>query len=465
MPLYRPRLAARLTVPIAGSGAAGGPDETITLPLAVRRAAWLSNDHNHADTLELTVDWMQAGVDPRLLADGSVVLYLGSADAGGNWTPSEKDIRFVGIMKRPRRSGDGGEGLVVEMLFHDFTTLFLESTRFPSSGVPDLTDDLATAWRKICAHTGLIDPTSGELRSTVTALADRLRFVGVDSPPVLARAVAQRFKRLGKVQVKPDADAWAVWQQCVGMCGLISFIRLDECIVTTATDYYTAKNPPRLIWGGADGNILRISEERDTRLSGAGIGITSFDPLRGTTIEALWPPVGDVTIRRKHINAKRAHSEDSVRQAEAREYFAYPGITDEATLLDIAKRVYEERSRQDLEGTLVTSEMSATTVTAAQFDLLTLSAGDVIRLEIDRGDTERLGQLRSDEERMDHLVGRGYSAEVATLIVRTLASSATKMTDFFVKRVSVRLESSPEGGTFEVDINFCNRLDVNGNAK
>ena len=49
--------------------------------------------------------------------------------------------------------------------------------------------------------------------------------------------------------------------------------------------------------------------------------------------------------------------------------------------------------------------------------------------------------------------------------MRTLASSATKMTDFFVKRVSVRLESSPEGGTFEVDINFCNRLDVNGNAK
>ncbi len=140
--------------------------------------------------------------------------------------------------------------------------------------------------------------------------------------------------------MKPDADAWAaIWQQCVGMCGLISFIRKDQCIVTTATDYYTSANPPRLIWGQ---NILRISEERDTRTAGAGVGITSFDPLTGTALEALWPPVGDASIRRKRLSAKKAGSPDAVRQSEAREYFAYPGVTDDATLLGTsAKRVYE----------------------------------------------------------------------------------------------------------------------------
>ena len=198
------------------------------------------------------------------------------------------------MMKRPRRIGDGGDGLAVEMLFHDYTCLFLETKRFPASGVPDLTDDLASAWRKICAATGLRRtprPTRSSRRcwrwptGSSSSVSTRR--------PILGRAVAPRFKKLGKVQVKPEADAWAVWQQCVGMCGLISYIKLDECIVTTATDYYTSSSPPRLVWGQ---NILRISEERDTRIAGAGVGITSFDPLTGTSLEALWPPVGDASI-------------------------------------------------------------------------------------------------------------------------------------------------------------------------
>lgn len=461
MGFYRPRAAASLTVPVAGTGKEGAPDETVTFPLEVRRASLLSNDHNHADTLELTVDWMDAGVDPRLIANASVVFYLGNADSGGQWEPSDRDIRFVGIMKRPRRVGDGNNGLVVEMLFHDFTTLFLEARRFPASGVPDLTDDLATAWKRICAHTGFINPDTSELQSSVATLGDRIRFIGVDTPPLLSRAVAARFKKLGKVQVKPDADAWAVWQQCVGMCGLISYIRLDECIVTTATDYYTGANPPRLIWGQ---NILRISEERDTRLSGVGIGITSFDPMTGTTIEALWPPVGDVAVRRKHVTAKKAHDADALREGESREYFAYPGATDAGVLLNIARRAYEERSRQDFEATLTTGEMTVEAVDGTSFDLLTLAAGDVVRIEIDRNDTERLGQFRSDEERVDYLVGRGYNPGLAELIARTLAASKALTSNFCVKRVAVHLEATPEGGTFEVEINVCNRISIDGNA-
>lgn len=454
-------MAASITIPVAGSGQGGGADDTLTFPIDIRRASLLSNDHNHADTLDLTVDWKDAGVDPRLLSNATVLFYLGKASKGGPWQPTQSDLRFVGMMKRPRRIGDGNDGLVVEMLFHDYTCLFLETKRFPASGVPDLTDDLASAWRKICAATGPINPDNDELQSSVMALADRIQFVGVDEPPVLGRAVAPRFKKLGKVQVKPEADAWAVWQQCVGMCGLISFIRKDECIVTTATDYYTSTNPPRLIWGQ---NILRISEERDTRTAGAGVGITSFDPLTGTSLEALWPPVGDASIKRKRLSAKKAGSPDAVRQSEAREYFAYPGVTDDATLLDIAKRVYEERSRQDFEASLTTSEMSVDALDGSAFDLLELAAGDVLRVEVDRADTEWLGQLGSDEERINYLVGAGYAEGVAKLITRTLDTERKLTPNFYVKRVSTHFETTPEGGTFEVEVNVCNRIDIDGNA-
>ena len=82
MPIWRPRMAASITIPVAGSGQGGGPDDTLTIPIDIRRASLLSNDHNHADTLELTVDWKDAGVDPRLLSNATVLFYLGNADDG-----------------------------------------------------------------------------------------------------------------------------------------------------------------------------------------------------------------------------------------------------------------------------------------------------------------------------------------------------------------------------------------------
>ncbi len=104
--IYRPRCAAILTVPIAGSGSNGGADETTTFPLQIRRASLLSNDHNHADTLDLAVDWKDAGVDPLLLANATVLFYIGNSTRGGSWQPTQSDLRFVGMMRRPRRIGD-----------------------------------------------------------------------------------------------------------------------------------------------------------------------------------------------------------------------------------------------------------------------------------------------------------------------------------------------------------------------
>src|SRR5690606_25269097 len=154
-----------------------------------------------------------------------------------------------------------------------------------SSGVPDYSQRLDDAWKRIVSQT-----------PGAQALADRLVLEGISDFPQLGKAVAARFRRLGKVPTRPDTDAWAGWQQCVGMLGLVSYVDRQNVIVTTATNLYTSENPPRLIWGR---NILSIEEERDAALASKGVGITSFDPLTGTTLEALWPPVGDKRVKRK----------------------------------------------------------------------------------------------------------------------------------------------------------------------
>lgn len=478
MPTYRPVMVADLTVPVSGSAQDranfNDNSETIRFDVRVRKAVLESNDHNHADTLRLTVEWNDAGVDPRLLGNATVQFYLGDAGPNGTFVRDEKTLRFVGIATRIHREGKDDGGFVVDMEFHDYTALFLATKPYPTRGVPYMDMTLVQAWDHICNHTG-VSNGDGSITSTVKALKDRLQFKGdLDgSQFVVGRAVAPRFRQLGKLQVKQGGDAWAVWQQCVGMCGLISFIRGDRCVVTTATDYYTQDNPPRLIWGK---NILSWSETRKTAMVAKGVGITSFDPITGTTREALWPAPGDPHIMHKQLTAKKAGDPDQVRKASDYTYFSVPSITTDEALLDCAKRVYEERSRQELEGTLRTVEMFLPRSTTADsngnerelatFDVIALSAGDVIRVEL--GDDLR--ELRGSKtysnpsERKLLLMAKGYSAEAATIISRNLDDIARLDGTFFVRKVTTTCEYADDGGSFEIDISYVNRIKVTGDA-
>ncbi len=268
-------------------------DQLISFPVRVRRAWWESNDHKHADVLRMTAEWRSAGADPRLLSSATVQFYLGSADEHGDWTPGQGTLRFIGTLVRPRRVARESEGFVAELEFQDYTSFFLRA-KLPPEGIPDYSQSLDDAWARICDNTGYLDPGgSSKIISTVSALRDRLTPVGQlaqGALPSLGKAAAPRFARLGaRVPVKPGADAWAAWQQCVGMCGLISFIRKDQCIVTLAQDYYSDQNPPRLVWGR---NILEMSEARSADLAGKGVGVTSFEPLTNRTLEGFYPRVG-----------------------------------------------------------------------------------------------------------------------------------------------------------------------------
>ena len=222
--------------------------QLISFPIRIRRAFWESNDHQHADLLRLTAEWRDAGADPRLLSSATVQFYLGNADDKGSGRPGASSLRFIGTLVRPRRIAKESEGFVVELEFQDYTAFFLRA-KLPPAGVPDYSQSLSDAWARICDNTGYLDPGgSSTIISTVSALRDRLIPVGQLAQgdlPSLGSAAAPRFARLGaRVPAKPGADAWAVWQQCVGMCGLISFIRKDQCIVTLAQDYYSDRTRP-----------------------------------------------------------------------------------------------------------------------------------------------------------------------------------------------------------------------------
>jgi hypothetical protein len=445
--LYRPRQLLRLSVPVPR----GDDIELITYDLPVIRARHVRNDHNHADELSVTVDWVDAGVDPRWIAGATCEYYLDDANEAGDLEPSADNVRFVGRMVKPSRRMKG-DSLQVDLEFHDYTSFFLLAKPFASDGVPLYAETLGEAWARICEHTPGAEPLAGNIE---------LR--GLDTFPQIGSAVAERFRKRGSLHVKPDGDAWSIWQQCVGMMGLISFFELDTCIVTTATDLYTAVDPPRLIYGR---NILDFTEERNNDRQLKGVGITSFNPITGQTLEALYNPLAGNKKKIKPA-AKRRRKPATVDDSKEYDVFSYPGLTEQAAVDAVARRVYEERSRQELEGTLTTVEMSIDTASGATFDLLLLGAGDTIEVKfLGDEDAAFVKSFTSRAERVQYLLDRGYSEPVAQIIAGNVDALTSKSSLFYVKSVTTELESSSDGsGSFRLEIAYCNKIDPKGGAE
>lgn len=480
MPVYRPRMYAELTVPVMGSSRlkdqqAKG-ETTVKIPVRVHRASWIKNDHNHADELDLTVEWNDAGVDPRFLKNATVSFWMDNVEIGQDLVPTDDNLRFVGIATRVRRVARDGSGLAVDMSFLDYTTLFLASKPFPTKGVPTYDMNLVDAWARICDNVGWADPKEpSRIISTVAHLRNRLLFQlppGAKSPTefTLRDAVSERFAKLASIPIRPKADAWEVWQQVVGMHGLLSFIDKDVVVVTDTLQHYATvdssghqvNTAPRLIWAK---NILMADEAVNTNFSNKGVSFSSYDPLSGKVIEVFVPKFFDPEIQGKNVVAVSRKSSPEEQQSDRYDYFEYNGITNIDTLTKLAEGAYNERSRQEIEGTIKTCEMFVDAVNGTEIvGLMDLSPGDAIRIEIGENEKDLLKSKGDDKAQIDYLTGVGYSKEVASLIAQNMDPFSQLEPTFHVKRIHVNLETTEDGGSFEIEITYNNRIKVTGDT-
>lgn len=447
-------MTAILDVPIEGG-------ETILMPMRVRCATIESNDHLHADTLEIEAEYADVGVDPRFVRDANVAFWL--EDVGANETRdiTQSAPRFVGIANEVGRK-NSDSSVAVSLKAVDFTSLFLACKPFPTGGVPRMSDSLVDAWQRICDHTGVFNVNSGVLVSTVAALRDRLEFRGnVDPTTKLSKAVASRFAKLaGTIPVKQNGDAWHVWQQAVGMCGLISFIDGNKCVVTTHLDLFAddADATPTMTWGS---NILEFDETAHGRYNSKGVCMVSFDPLTGTTLEAFWPPPGDERIQqRRRVAKKSAKTVVSEVKSEDYDFQSYFGITDPDLLLEIAKMTWEQRARQEIAGSLVTAEMRTDRARGGQFDLLNLRSGESLVVMLDPSIESGAFSQLSEADRIRYLFDRGYSIAAARLLATTAKQRMKYGFHFKVKKSRVALQMSGDSGSFRAHIEFWNRIEL-----
>lgn len=464
---YFPTVSATLFVPTAGSAQDRQLQESLDtvyqFDIRPIRLRLVSNNHDQADECEVTFSYDECGVDPRYLRSAELYVYVQDAYAYDGFAPSERNLRFVGIARDVERHFSNNGEKIIRIVAHDYTSLFLEAKTYPASGVPSFSDTLTSAWQKICAITGYWDLDTHKVISTVDKLADRLEFHGdIDLAQTLGSVVPSRIAKLGKIEYGTGADTWAVWQACVQSLGLISFIRGDRCIVTTATDYFTADDPPAFLWGK---NIDELKEARRLGdLSAKNVCVRAYDPAAGHILESLFPPP-QLAQRKKRLGAAPPKHPPHVVRTQDYEAFDLPFCVSNQGILDrIAERIWEERTRQELSGELTTVEMFTPTVYGSQnaFDLLMLQAGDQIQVEIDRDALDAVQQWDSVQARAIALKAKGYTDQVANFIASNLDSIDKLPSQFLVRTVETEIQSTSAegGGEYKMRVEFVNRIDI-----
>src|SRR6266446_2635337 len=231
--LYRPRVLAILTLPKEVTDPSkqikrlvpNDQVETIDIPIRVRSMHLTLNDHNHADSCILEAEYLDIGLDPRIITNAIVRVFIKEADE----KIKKEDIKFVGIMNKISRSGSD-EGLKMHMEFLDYTTLFIEHKHYNPKFDPTLSMTLGEAWATICSNigstsdAGVFSPSALKLKDRIAFFDDTSIGTGEQSESLksvkIGAGAAERYRKFGKVPRKsPDMDAWAIWQTCCNMLG------------------------------------------------------------------------------------------------------------------------------------------------------------------------------------------------------------------------------------------------------
>lgn len=451
MNLYKPRCRAHLSVPVFTNDVRT-PDRFIEMQPPIVSARWTRSNHLEADALTLTFGQGESLLDPRLIKSARVSFWLWDAQRGP--LDPKDHLRFTGIAVKAERSLSEDAGHV-EMTFHDYTSMFLAMKPIPSAGIPTYSDTIESAWQRICDNTGWYDVEKGKIISSVAALRDNL----VADPIILGRQIGEivpeRFRKIAAPTPKQEGTAWDAWQYCVGSLGLVTYIDRDECIIATTTEHFEQTDPVLFSWGK---NIATINEKASPAYSQKGVMLHSFDPQTQRVIEAFYPPIGDPRIKAARAAARHARGGGPTENNTSQDYepFAYFSICDQRLLKERARAAYEERGRQEVEGTITTYEMRGVTAQSKrEIDLLDLRAGDAIQITHDAAASIVEG-IEGADAKVRYLVDElGYDEPAARLAVESFAAASGKLAPVYhVKSIDVEL--TPDA--FRVDVRYHNLI-------
>lgn len=417
------------------------------------------NDYTEADTFKATIDYKSFPFDPRTMRSCGIAVYMEDRKTVFRQTnslnliePNEDNIVFQGFADEGGLTFDD-DTRSVNLEGRDFTSLFIDVKRINTEPIP-----LAKPLDKV-----IQDLINEQEATRLIRIENRTG----EPLPILSK-LAPDFNPFTSVKNQKRKETyWEIMQSILSRVGLIGFIEIDKFVITRPSNIYEKKEIKQFIYGG---NIKDLKFRRKLgRAKNYNVKLVSANLRKKTVLEALIPKEAkspefiadfgntEITIPQLDKDGKK------IDPPKVADYitFPVPNINDKDTLIVMAENVYEEMSRQQIEGSLMTYEMEIPEEIENEqnFDTLPVKFsrirnGTAIKVYLSQ---DELGEINSDStwaEKRNFLVRRGYPLEIANAFAESLNRINTAL---YVK--SVKYELDQENG-FTMNVDFINFIDL-----
>lgn len=467
--VYYPQFCATLKVRLEDFSR-GAPnsdkrlDEFYELQVIPKRCTVNINDYSQADTFEMELNYKDFPFDPRCIRAVGVSIHAqdmyriyDSSNSRPKIVPNQENVIFFGFADEDTIEFNDTDR-VVKLEGRDNTSLFIDE-KYPMGTVP-LTKTVDEVLRQIID----VQPATRAMR-----LDNRVGLL-----PVLSSFYSDKHEGSGHKNVKRDQSYWDVIQDIVRQAGLIAYIEIDKLVISKPRILYDKSQAKTFIYGHNVKDLSfkrKIGRRKNFNLAVRGMNIEGKRPPVFTAklpLEATpaWSretgiPQGEVKLPELDAEGK------PVAEPKAAPYitFLIPNVASQAHLVELGQQLYEEISRQQIEGSFSTRDLSTTYqhlnadgvptgASEVSFDVLKLRNGTPISIVIDDGDIEGLSNLASAAERTDYLVRRGWNQKVAAIFAETLGKHSNT---FYTREVKIQM-SQDDGISF--DIEFLNFIEV-----
>jgi len=443
--IYYPSARANIAIlPRSGSFEEGTGDLLRLLAVKPSSISVERNDLNTADTFKVTFGESVFPIDPRLVRSVSVDLFIG--DTGGL-------DRSLEIRDATNRALIG----TVDEIEKDFSN--------------DGADEVTLSGRDHSAF--LLDEQWGhrsvELgRPAVDIVADVLETVPsasllevVDGYPGKAPTIpAGKGKKRSQYRAKKDATIWEGLSQLVGRTGSVVTVKHDRVVVRPPRSFQTEESAPTFV-RGRNLSSLKIKKKYD-RTEIPNILVVARDPGTLEIVEGRFP---QKAVKSKSVAREGGQPQPVESEKTERISIEHPDPTP-AKLRDVARRIRERYSQQQIEVELETKEMRTweleknqvtprrLEVAEESFRVPTLGNGDTVRVFVNRESRTVLRKAVSDAQKARELQRQGFERAVAEELARGWRVVDTPL---FVDKASHEISSS---GEYSCDLTLINRLTI-----
>jgi hypothetical protein len=444
--------------------------QIVKLDVLARRITVNINDYTQADTFNCEIDYKNFPFDPRCIRACGISIFL--QDKKNIFKPDNSlnviepnpatdgtgNVIFMGFVDEETIEFDD-EKRVVKFEGRDFTSILIDAKYLVGKPL-----DLGQTLDKLIDQ--LLHDKDPQTGNDILPSAHDLKVVNRTNTtlPVLKSFFPGFGQPLaGQRNTGKDDTYWEIIQDLVSRAGLIAFIELDKLVISTPRVLYDKSKAKQFVYGQ---NIKNLEIKRKLgRHKGFNVAVRCLDlntkevltvrlPEEGTADWAKATGIPNTRVKVPVINPDGSQGTPKDAPAIA---FRVANVNDRSKLIEIGEKIFEELSRQQLDGSFETHEMETPYKDGSDdkiFDLTQLRIGTPISIEIDQGDLQGISRVKDLATRIAYLEARGYER----IIAQSFAIAMGQFTPvFYTKAASFTLDADTG---FKLKVEFINFIDL-----